>query len=702
MLVNDVFRLNDEGVFRVLWVSIEHDVLVLIRIDISTAVPVVMNYAQWLAKKQAQITPEEDPFEKLRMILNPTPKQIEKRDYAWKVISTIVSHEPEVYSKKARVDLLKAAVDYHGVNQRTVYNYLKSYWQKGKCLNALLPGFHNSGAPGRERVATEKALGRPSSKKIEKFIITERDKKYFDVALKRYYKTRKEVSLSWVYKKMLKENYSIRDEVTGEYQLKKSYPTESQFRYWTKKLLTPSSIIKSRKGEEVFNKDFRGILSTAASALSGPGEIFEIDATMADVYLVSRANRYEIVGRPTLYIVTDVFSRMIVGFYVGFEHASWVSACLALETVVEDKKTLCERYGKHIQKTDWPVAGLPQKILADGAELKSYSSDRLVSLFGVETLNAAPYRADWKGVVESKFRLIQQSFKPYVEGYVPNKFNARLDHDYRLDATLDIDQFNQIILELILSYNNTHWIDSYDRTAEMLADSVSPIPIELWRWGMAKKTGALRNVSVQSFRLGLLPLAKATVMRTGLSFKGLYYSAPELVQQELFVKGKSHMVEVSYDPRNISQIYILNSSGVIEARLTDRSRAFLGLSLYEYQQIKKIYRIARNDHEHEELTNFVQTDNRIEGIIRQAREERNSQKEPSTKAERLKHISSNREKARKEERDQSFDSVSHGHLRDAERPTSSPGNRSPYQAPSKIARLIKPNRGKKEMDDDKC
>ena len=699
MLVNDVFYLEDEGLYRVLWVNIEQDMLVLIQVDIGTAVPLVFNYSKWLDENGSNMVSKEDPYEDLRMLAQPSSTQIERRDYAWTAIKDFVNQEPDVYSKKTRVKMLKLASENHGVHKRTLYNYLKSYWQKGKCLNALLPSYHKSGGPGNDRQAKEKTLGRPSDKTRGTYSLTIQDKNNFEKALNLYYKNRKEVSLTWVYKKLLKEFYSRMDAENGKFYLLESYPSEAQFRYWSKKLLSPAAVVKSRKGSEVYDKDFRPTLSTAASQVNGPGDIFEIDATVADVYLVSRANRNQIVGRPTLYIVTDVFSRMIVGFYVGFEHPSWVSACLALESVVEDKKTLCMRYARSIQENDWPVAGLPQKILADGAELKSYSSDRLVSLFGVETLNAAPYRADWKGVVESKFRLIQQSFKPYVEGYVPSKFNARLDSDYRLDATLDIDQFSQIILELILSYNNVHWIDSYDRTADMLADSVSPIPIALWRWGMAKRTGALRKVSVESFRLGLLPVGKASVGRSGLSFKGLYYSARELVEQGWFLNGKSQKVEISYDPRSVSQIYILNNNEVIEARLTDRSRAYLGLSLYEYQQIKKLYRSEKNEQEHGALSNFVQTDTRIESIVEEAKRQKVSEKSPSTKAERLKNISTNREQARQEERDQAFNSISTSHIQKSS--SNDVKNKEQiFKAPNKIAKLIKSRQTNKEKGDD--
>lgn len=51
----------------------------------------------------------------------------------------------------------------------------------------------------------------------------------------------------------------------------------------------------------------------------GPGSRYQIDATIGDVYLVSEYNRNQIIARPIIYVVIDVFSRMITGVYVGLE-----------------------------------------------------------------------------------------------------------------------------------------------------------------------------------------------------------------------------------------------------------------------------------------------------------------------------------------------------------------------------------------------
>ena len=109
----------------------------------------------------------------------------------------------------------------------------------------------------------------------------------------------------------------------------------------------------------------------------GPGSLYQIDATIVDLYLVSSFNRTCIIGRPVLYLVVDVFSRMIVGMSVLLEGPSWVGAMLALDCAMSDKVSFCAQYGIEITSEQWNCHHLPKAILADRGEFESYNADTL-------------------------------------------------------------------------------------------------------------------------------------------------------------------------------------------------------------------------------------------------------------------------------------------------------------------------------------
>ncbi|MEK5790037.1 transposase, partial [Acinetobacter johnsonii] len=82
--------------------------------------------------------------------------------------------------------------------------------------------------------------------------------------------------------------------------------------------------------------------------------------------------------------------------------------------------------------------------------------------------NTAPYRGDLKPIVERYFRTIQTKFKPFASGVVQQvKEKKRGGSDYRLDSTLTITEFKQIIIGSILAHNTSHQLTTYDRDIDM-------------------------------------------------------------------------------------------------------------------------------------------------------------------------------------------------------------------------------------------
>lgn len=258
------------------------------------------------------------------------------------------------------------------------------------------------------------------------------------------------------------------------------------------------------------------MIGTATAGVLAPGSRYEIDATIADIYLLS-ADRHNVIGRPTLYVVVDVFSRMVTGFYVGLENPSYVTAMGALVTSMSDKIDLCGRYGFEITSEQWPTVGIPDAILADRGELLGYQIESLEKAFGVRIEITPPYRGDAKGIVERYFRTLQAEFKPFAPGVVTGtKVRKQGGKDYRLDATLTLEDFTRIMLASILHRNQYAVLPKYDRDADMSND-MALTPLNIWNWGIQYRTGRLRNVSEDALRIALLPRQKVYLSDLGVS-----------------------------------------------------------------------------------------------------------------------------------------------------------------------------------------
>src|SRR5699024_11268974 len=95
--------------------------------------------------------------------------------------------------------------------------------------------------------------------------------------------------------------------------------TYYKFYYWFKKLEHPKKYIQFRKSTKEYELKHRPMLANSKSETNGPGTRFQIDATIADIYLVSSLDVNKVIGRPVIYAVLDVYSRIITGLYVGLE-----------------------------------------------------------------------------------------------------------------------------------------------------------------------------------------------------------------------------------------------------------------------------------------------------------------------------------------------------------------------------------------------
>lgn len=647
-------RITEER-YRILWIDPHQTLLYMIQLDNENAVPIKKSISElreaiiineWFKEKEVNITSFiSSDYEQ---------KHIEIRDNAWLIIKDIVNQEPQVFDKKYRSRLIKSVREQHSVNYKTVRKYLYKYWSKGKKIDALLPNYINSGARGKERNAGEKKRGLPRKYGTIGINVDETTKKIFRKAIEKYYLNSKQNSLTVAYKFMLRDFYveNIYYEDGIEKMILKDenkIPTIDQFKYWFHKEYDAPEILKARKGEKRFNKDHRAVLGTSLSEVFGPGSRYQIDATVGDVYLVSEINRNWIIGRPVIYVVIDVFSRMVVGMYIGLEGPSWVGASMAIKNVVSNKKEYCAEYGIEITEEKWPCNHLPEILLADKGEFEGYNVDRLVNAFNLHVENTASYRADWKGIVERKFRTIQTKVKPLLPGYIDIDFQERGTRDYRLDATLTLREFNQLMIKQILIYNSKHYMSSYVRDRDLVKDNVLPIPLELWNWGIQNRTGKLKYHSEEDVMLQLLPRDTATVNYTGIHFKGIIYKCKKAIEESWFENARmngSWKIYLAYDRRNMDHVYFIDEDKNQKeiCYMIGNSTRFSGLSLDDINYLREEERRTAKKHNHSQIQKDIDYLSEAQEIINTASKEYKQEKDTTlSKMERVGSITENRQ-----------------------------------------------------------
>jgi hypothetical protein len=665
LAVNDVIEaLADpadlDALSRVVWIDKSLDLLVLIALVEPPRQPFPIHLAQvedWLRSGAAQKVTVRPPS----YMLNDNPSAAAKatRDRNWARIAPLVAPGSGIFTPNALGALVSERARTLAVPRKTLYRLLYRYWINGQVPDALLPNYEQSGAPGRAKeFATGKRPGPAPRLQVESVeanrqALTEADKSCIRTGYA-LYKNNAVKSIQDAYIKTLRRFYAIERSVKGvtddDVTLRPLHelPTLRQFRYWGQKAFDDLTVLRGRTGERRWKMNHRALTGRAGDGVRGPCHRFEIDATIADIYLVSRYNRNWIIGRPVVYVVVDVFTAMIVGVFVGLEGPSWAGARQAIYNAFSDKVAFCAEYGTTISPEDWPCHHLPQEIMADRGEmLGQQAEDSLVQGMGISIAIAPPFRPDWKAIVESRFRLLNQTSQiHWIPGAVRERVRERGERDYRLDATLDLAEFTQIILASVLHYNRFH--NQTDRlTSDMIAAGMtSGTPLALWNWSMVAGIAEPKSLPYEAVLFHLLPNEAGSVRAGGIFFKGMYYVCDEAEHQQWFARARKsgvRSVRLWFDPNSTEHVWVRDRAGLLApCRLRASEARYRERRVEEVVDMLAIVETTPPTAIYDELNSKVRLDAMIEGTIEQAAAEKRATAENISNAGKIADIRENR------------------------------------------------------------
>ena len=429
--------------------------------------------------------------------------------------------------------------------------------------------------------------------------VRQKENPLFDQAIRKYYFSSKRFSLRTAYEMMLVQNF-----ISESGELLDSAPSWSSFRHYFYDCgfhKNPQKQI-SREGLSQYQREFRAKFGAASAWRSKPGS-FQMDATQADLYLVSRLDPSQVVGRPYIYLAVDTATQLIAGVYVGFDcDETSVMACLA--QAATDKVKFCRSYGLEILPEEWPNGGLPHEIITDrGREFWGTRMGELCRRYGMEAQSLAPFRPDQKGLVEKAFDLLQNRYKPLLrgKGTIEEDSQERWGTDYRTQAVLNLDEFTAIVLHSIIYLNSGRCLSS------------GKSPAQLWRECNPK----LLDVPELELRIQALPRDSVRLTQRGIKFNHLQY-VPQTADG-LRIGGT---YTAAYDPNNLRQIYLILQDEVRACSLGTHDTTFLGGSNAEASLLRSQLQAQKREGKRQALEVSTRNMGSIQAIIGQAAQKR--------------------------------------------------------------------------------
>ena len=585
---------------------------------------------------------------------NISESRIAERDRIFGLIKDIVSIEPSIYERFERASILRDQATKTGVAVDKLYHYLGKYWRDGMTPNAMLPKYNMRG----NRISAESSKnkrGRVKKEGENGKILTSEDKEIFAATINEYYSSDKKPTLTQTYDWMIAHKYSkprFKGDTNPEQLSPDEKPSFRQFSYWYSKNKNVVEEAKEREKNR-YETTCRGVVGSSSSFVKGPGMTVQIDATIADYYLVKKSNRNVEVGRPVMFFIKDVRTRMITGMYVTLENSSWDCALMALKNSTEDKVTFCKKYGIDITPDQWPCHHLPVSITADNGEMGDKGVEEIIAKLGITVENTPPYRGDLKGIIERNFGMIDMNLRYIVPGHVDKNAGERGSIDRRKEACIDIETFTGMIIRCVLFHNNHHWMDNYEMTPDMLNRGVTAIPRDLWNYGMQFESGALRTVPKDQIYRVLLPKGKAVVTDRGIHCNNLWYTCEYARKNNWFDKARLSGrwdIPITYDPTCVNHIYFSDIDGqLIQCDLLDKSNMHAGSSIDDIADFDARYnelKASMAQQEEKAKTNLILE---VETIVERCQKEKKDEGQSAVNSVLNKHNLRNQRNTEKEE-----------------------------------------------------
>ncbi|MBR0695332.1 DDE-type integrase/transposase/recombinase [Bradyrhizobium lablabi] len=571
----------------------------------------------------------------------------------WKLVNLLIGNDDghDLLFKKLRKARFDSVMKAENVPRSTLENLIMRYWQRGMKEDALRPDFARCGGRGKLRNSKGAAkIGRPRSISDGTGASVDEEKRAHLTIAADYYLTSKKISQKGALDHIVRLFYKNPEARGGDdHPLRDDRPTERQLRYFLQTNYSHSHRFRARNGQKKFELTARGLGGSGEQNTHGPGDMFQVDATVADVYLVSKLDRNRIVGRPTVYFVIDVWSRLITGLYVGFEGPSWIGAMMALVNMVTPKVEFCAQYEIEIDEDEWPSHHAPRTILADKGELASCDlGQRIVDTLNIQIGNAASGRADLKAIVERRFGIVPTIFSPFIPGYVEKDFGQRGVRDYRLDAKLTLREFTKFMIRAVLEHNGEA-VTEIKTPAPMTTAGMGPVPLERWKWGIENRSGKLRRLEVDHVALNVMPRDRARVTEKGIRFRGGFYTCATARREEWFsrarIKGTWSEI-ICFDPRSLDKMYLLNRTlpgGFETCELMKVSEELIETSLAEYQEVSHEAKVVKAKGEEKRQARRIRIDEQMQEIASTAARETLAVRDPDVSAsKRVAEISENK------------------------------------------------------------
>ena len=307
-----------------------------------------------------------------------------------------------------------------------------------------------------------------------------------------------------------------------------------------------------------------------------PLQLIEIDHTPCDIILVDDEHRLPI-GRPWITVAIDIYSRMIVGYYLSMNAPSVTSVGMCVSNTILPKDTLLAKFDVN---ANWNVWGFPETIHVDnGADFRADAVKKAGLAHGINIEFRPVGRANFGGHIERAIGTLMSEIHN-LPGTTFSNIKQRGEYNSDANASMTFFEFEKWLVTFITKIYH-----------KRVHNSLFLTPEQQWEEGLfgdENSIGFIQKPSSNStIILDFLPIYERTIQKNGVNIEGLnYYDHVLRTKINQTENGKKKQFIFKRDPRDISYIWFYEESTKEYFKIPVANQNMPSMTAWEFDSIK--------------------------------------------------------------------------------------------------------------------
>lgn len=313
-----------------------------------------------------------------------------------------------------------------------------------------------------------------------------------------------------------------------------------------------------------------------------PYAVIQIDHTFLDVMLVDEEHRMAI-GRPWITVAIDIYSRMVVGYYVSFDPPGTLGTGICIANAILSKEAFLTKYGL---TCSYPCMGKPKAIHLDNAkEFRGHTLGKACMNLGINLIFRKVKTPNYGGHIERYLGSLAKEIHALPGATFADK-DQRAVYDADKASAMTLEDFEKWLAHLIVGVY--HYKEH---------SAIKMPPLQRYTEGLlGSDTGfGSGQISVvtdeERLRIDFLPIVERTIQHYGVAVDGIHYYADVLRRWVGAADPEKKDLKRKFlfrrDPRDISFLLFYDPDAEKHFRIPYRDTSRPPMSLWELRATLK-------------------------------------------------------------------------------------------------------------------